>query len=174
MLTTDQILAQLHTARSEGRLAEARSLASQAAAIARSDGTTTDLAESLKAVGRIDRDEGNFEKALASYEDAAELYRNAGTALKLAHTLRHVGDIQSELGNFSAARDACSTALQIYRLAQDAPPLDLANAIRSCALLEEHFNGRLKARPLWEEAKTLYASVEVWAGVDECAAHLSS
>jgi tetratricopeptide (TPR) repeat protein len=172
MRTVDQLLSLGQQARADGRLEDARRLFAQAAALSRDQGQTLALVDSLKGVGRIERDNGNFDLALASYEEAAAICRSEGQALLYAHTLRHVGDILAEQGNVVAAHEKCQDALQIYREHGGGQPLDVANAIRSCALLAEQFDGGEAAKPLWEEAKSLYASVQVWAGIEECDAHL--
>jgi tetratricopeptide (TPR) repeat protein len=174
MGTTDHLLSLGQQARADGRLDDARKFFAEAAALSRDHGQTLALVDSLKGVGRIERDSGNFDLALASYEEAAAICRSEGQALRLAHTLRHVGDILAQQGNVVAAHERCQDALQIYREHGGGQPLDVANAIRSVALVTEQFNDSETARPLWEEAKGLYASVHVWAGVEECDAHLVS
>jgi hypothetical protein len=63
----------------------------------------------------------------------------------------------------------CGTeGLDLYRrFADAAPPLDLANAVRSMALISEMKCDRDHARALWEEAKTLYGRCGVESGVAE-------
>ena len=64
-------------------------------------------------------------------------------------------------------------ALAIYRLHPEAPHLDLANAIRSLALLKGEEGKGEEARALWEEARELYRACDVSAGVSESEARLS-
>ena len=64
-------------------------------------------------------------------------------------------------------------ALALYRSSgQTAPPLDLANAIRPLAILRERVGNANEAVLLWREARDLYLSVNVRAGVAECSKHL--
>jgi len=58
-------------------------------------------------------------------------------------------------------------ALGIYRSHAETPPLDLANAIRGLAILKSDTADAEAARALWEEARDLYAAVNVKAGVAE-------
>jgi hypothetical protein len=57
--------------------------------------------------------------------------------------------------------------LAIYRNHRDTSPLELANAIRGVAILNGDLGRREQAQALWKEARDLYASVQVDAGVEE-------
>ncbi|HEV8492824.1 MAG TPA: hypothetical protein VGR76_11160 [Candidatus Angelobacter sp.] len=70
---------------------------------------------------------------------------------------------------FAAARASYDEAVGIYRAHQQTPPLDLANALRSLALLKEAVGEDAKASALWEEAGILYAEANVEAGIVESA-----
>jgi hypothetical protein len=87
--------------------------------------------------------------------------------LALAHTIRHVADIHRVQGNPQLAEPCYDEALGLYRANAATPPLDLANAIRGLALLKND-------KALWAEARDLYASLDVQAGVDECSRWLST
>ncbi len=63
------------------------------------------------------------------------ILRTIGQPLRLAHTIRHLGDVYNDDGNRRAAEPCYREALEIYRAHPDAPRLDLANAIRSLAVL---------------------------------------
>lgn len=52
-------------------------------------------------------------------------------------------------------------------------PLDLANAIRSFAVLKDEVGAAEEAQRLWQEAHDLYVVVNVPAGVAESAARLA-
>ena len=60
-----------------------------------------------------------------------------GDPLLLAHTLRHLGDLHHDDGRDDLAEPLYDEALALYR-ASNAPPLDLANAIRSLAVINRH------------------------------------
>jgi tetratricopeptide (TPR) repeat protein len=125
------------------------------------------LALALKGLGQIERDLHHGDAALQHYEEAAEIYRAESDPLKLAHTVRHVGDIHQDAGRLKLAEPCYREALAIYRAHAETPPLDLANAIRSLALLKSNTGEAAQARALWEEARNLYAMVNVEAGVQE-------
>jgi hypothetical protein len=54
-----------------------------------------------------------------------------------------------------------------------APPLDVANVIRSLAVLTERSGHSEEANRLWGEAHDLYVAVDVKPGVVESAARLA-
>jgi hypothetical protein len=58
-------------------------------------------------------------------------------------------------------------SLQIYHNHEQTYPLDLANAIRGYALLKGDTGHTQEAKQLWLEAKSLYAQLNVQAGVTE-------
>ena len=64
-------------------------------------------------------------------------------------------------------------ALSIYRGHEHARPLDLANAIRSFAVLKDEVGAVEEAKRLWQEAHDLYVTGNVSAGVAESAARLA-
>lgn len=115
------------------------------------------------------RKAGQLYQAAGLYSQAAELYRAAGHELRLAHTLRHAADVLRDDGKLAQAEPLYLEALALYRAHPEAPHLDLANALRPLALLRE-----AQARQLWTEARDLYDSVGVEAGVNECSQHLQS
>lgn len=171
MRSFDQLLSLARQAQVERRLSDARSYLAEAVTLPRDHEQALQLIESLKGVARAERDAGNLDGAQASYEEVAAICQSERHDLLFAHTLRHVGDILAQKGDFIGAREKCWAALQIYRESQEGRSLDVANAIRSCALLEERFD-TAAAIPLWQEAKSLYASIGVLEGVEECNLHL--
>ncbi len=126
-----------------------------------------DIAKAVTAMGSIERDMKNHDAALQNYGEAVAIYRSAGDELRLAHAIRHIGDIYLEACQLPPAEPCYVEALRIYRGNPNTDPLDLANAIRGFALLNEELGKREEARRLWEEARTLYATVNVEAGVKE-------
>ena len=99
--------------------------------------------------------------------------RRGDDPLRLAHAVRHLGDAYY-YAKQSAQADACYVeALSIYRGHEHPRPLDLANAIRSFAVLKDQIGETEKAQPLWQEAHDLYLAVNVPAGVAESAARLA-
>jgi tetratricopeptide (TPR) repeat protein len=165
--TVDNLLNQASQARRANRLSDAMRDLVEAVDLCRQTQDQLRLARSLAALGQIERDKGNSGAALQHYEEAAAIYCAEGDALKLAHTMRHVGDIHQDAGRLKLAEPCYTEALAIYRAHKETPPLDLANAIRGMALLREATGERAQAKALWEEARGLYAAVNVEAGVKE-------
>ena len=160
-------------ARREGRLEDAYRGYIQAADVCRACQERRSLISALKGVGQIERDRGHLDAAFAAYEEAVALAREEGDPLLLAHALRHAGDILRHLRRLSDAELRCAEALGIYRERSNAPRVDLANAIRSTAVLKEDIGANAEALSLWQEAQQIYSSLGVQAGVDECRAYIA-
>jgi tetratricopeptide (TPR) repeat protein len=99
--------------------------------------------------------------------------RRVDDPLRLAHTVRHLGDAYYYAGQASLAEPCYVEALSIYRRDEHRRPLDLANAIRSFAVLKDEVGAPEEAQRLWQEAHDLYVAVNVPAGVAESAARLA-
>jgi tetratricopeptide (TPR) repeat protein len=169
----EALLAQASQARREHRFADAKSDLLKALEICRSSANNIDLARTLKALGQIERDMDHAEAALSLYQEAAAIYRAQGDELGLAHTVRHVADIQQELGRTDLAEPLYREALAIYRAHPEARGLDLANAIRGLAILTFDGGNDNESKTLWQEARELYASASVQAGVTESSRRLA-
>jgi tetratricopeptide (TPR) repeat protein len=131
------------------------------------------LAHALTGLAQIERDLGNTNAALRLYEEADPIYRAENDLLRLAHTVRHVADIHQDMGQLDLAEPHYHEALNIYRSHKETPPLDLANAVRGLALLKSESGNTEEARRLWQEARDLYAAVNVEAGVKESTRRLA-
>ena len=103
------------------------------------------------------------------YEEAAVLFREVGEPLVLAHTIRHLGDVYREQGCPELAEPCYHEALGLYRGHEGGSPLDLANAIRSLAMLRWE-----QTRALWEEARDLYTMLSIEAGIKESTARVEA
>lgn len=159
-------------ARRENRVSDAKRYWTDAIQLSRQSGNKRQLIDALRGSGQIERDMGSNDKALPFYQEAVTLCREEKDALLLAHTVRHLGDVYRSASKLDSAELCYEEALAIYRQHQDTPPLDLANALRPMAILKEQKGESGAARPLWEEAKRLYAAVNVSEGVAESAKHL--
>jgi tetratricopeptide (TPR) repeat protein len=164
--TAEDFIQQASLARRELRLEDAKRDLVAAVALRRKVGGR-DLARALTALGLIERDQGQNDASLRHYEEAVTIYRAAGDPFKLAHTIRHIADILRATGRVELAEPRYDEALALYRSRPETPPLDLANAIRGLGLLKSDSKMNEAARALWEEARELYAAVNVEAGVVE-------
>lgn len=165
--TVGAFIQRAQQARREHRSEDARRDLVSAVDLARGAGGGNELAQALTGLGQVERDAGNHDLARMHYEEAAAIYRTLGEPLRLAHTLRHIGDILQDQGRGRLGEAYTREALEIYRGDARTPPLDLANAIRGLAVIKQELGASGQARALWVEAKHLYASVGVDAGVRE-------
>ncbi len=163
----DALFRRARYARQTNRLADAHRELSDAVSLCRQAGLERDLVRALKALGQIERDRGRGNAARQLYQEAAALCREQGDLLGLAHTVRHLGDVHFDAGRLELARPCYEEALQLYRAHEPAPALDFANALRSMAIFQDALENREDAIRLWEEARDLYAAVNVQEGVAE-------
>ena len=129
------------------------------------------------------RDAGDPYEALVRQRRAVALLRDAGDSLALAHAVRHLADILIEAGQTAEAAPAISEMLALYRSAPDAPPLDVANALRSAALQAEAIQDSDTAWIFWIQARARYEPLDALfermtgqpgnPGVAEADAHLA-
>jgi tetratricopeptide (TPR) repeat protein len=168
----DHLLSEGFEARRENRPTDALKAFAEAAALSRNAADQPLLAKALTGLGQIERDIGNNESALRHYEAAVKIYRDQGDSLKLAHTIRHVADILRHEASYEESRKSYEEALGIYRRQKETIPLDLANTLRGYALLASEHNPK-QSEPFWQEAKSLYETAAVKAGVDECEKRLA-
>ncbi|MGH9498346.1 MAG: tetratricopeptide repeat protein [Terriglobales bacterium] len=164
----DKLLAQAQAERREYRYSDANGCLIEAVAICRNAGAHTDMAPVLANLGQIKRDLHDLDSARDCYIEAVSIYREQGAARKLAHAIRHLGDVHQELDDLKSAEACYREALILYRAESGTPPLELANAIRSVAILRDRMGEGEKAILLWTEARDLYATANVQTGVDEC------
>ena len=99
--------------------------------------------------------------------------RKVDDPLRLAHTVRHLGDAYYYAKQTAQAEPCYVEALAIYRRHENRRPLDLANAIRSFAVLKDEIGAANEAQGLWQEAHDLYVALKVPAGIAESAARLA-
>lgn len=136
-----------------------------------SDGDRTDLlarAQKLRQSGESARRRDD-NVARRCYEESVALLRDVGEPLTLAHTIRHLGDVYHEQGRPELAEPCYEEALALYREHGKGPSLDLANAIRSLAVLRWE-----QTRAIWEEARYLYTTLRIEPGIKESTARLEA
>ena len=146
--------------------AEAERVAQEAATEA-SNQEAIARAEELMATAQTRRDRGDRIGASIYYAEAITLLRNADLSERLAYALRHAAEVRSELGEYAVAAAHIQDAIRLYRATPGVSPLDLANALRVSALTDER-----EARASWTEARELYRTAGVAAGVSESSQHL--
>jgi hypothetical protein len=110
---------------------------------------------------------------ILKYQIAVALARQGGDPLKIAHRVRHLGDAYHYAGWAGLAESCYVEALSIYRRDAHTGRLDLANAIRSFAVLKHEAGAADEAQRLWQEAHDLYVGLNLSAGVAESAARLA-
>jgi len=103
------------------------------------------------------------------YEEAVVLFRELDEPLVLAHTIRHLGDVYLEQGRPDLAEPCYHEALGLYRRHEPDSSLDLANAVRSLAVLRWE-----QTRALWEEVRDLYTSLSIETDIKESAARVAA
>lgn len=110
---------------------------------------------------------------ILKYQLAVADARRGDDSLKLAHRVRHLGDAYYYAGRLEFAEPCYLEALAIYRGHESPKPLDLANAIRSFAVLKQEVGAIEEAKELWQEAHDMYATLNILAGVAGSAARLA-
>lgn len=129
-------------------------------------------AAEIIAEGRQARAGGDLVAARSCYAAAAKIYRDQKDVLAYAHTIRHVADIYVQESNWGEAKPLYEESIELYRSDLNTKILDLANALRPYALLNEAQGELQLASKLWEEARQLYNSLRVEPGISESDEHL--
>jgi len=169
----DQLMQQAVEAKRSHRFGDAKQDLLQTVGLLRREPSSIELAQALRLLGEFERKLHDNPAARQHYEEAVALYREHGDRLTLAHTVRHLGDVHQEAHHPELAEPCYCEALELYRSSADAAPLDLANAIRSMAMLKSETGETQQARTLWHEARELYAQLNVPQGVAESSARLA-
>ncbi len=124
--------------------------------------------QELRQRGELNR-RRDLATARRCYEEAVELLRGMREPLVLAHTIRHLGDIHLEQDCPELAEPCYHEALNLYRTQGENSSLDVTNAIRSLAVLRW-----VQSKALWNQARDLYANLNVKPGVDESTARIAA
>lgn len=103
---------------------------------------------------------GDLEGALVRQRRAVALWRELGDPAPLAHAVRHIADMLVELGRAGEASEPIAEMLALYRQASGAPPLDVANALRSAAVHAEAIGDSDSAEAFWLKARQRYAALD--------------
>jgi tetratricopeptide (TPR) repeat protein len=160
-------------ARREKRLSDAQRDLKDAVELSREQGTRSELARALRELGELERHLPDGDAALRHYEEAVAILRELDQPTRLAHTIRHLGDVHHDAGRAALAEPCYQEALTLYRRSEVTRPVELANAVRSLAVLKGEAAQIEEATVLWREAHDLYGVVNIPAGVAESAARLA-
>ena len=163
----EELIASGYKARKGHRPEQAKEVFSEAVRLSRKTADALLLASSLTGLGQIERDLDHNDAAVQHYREAVGILKGEPDRLRFAHTIRHLADILREDGSPEEAAACYEEALKVYREHTETPPLDLANALRGFALLKGGIGENEQASSLWREARSLYESVNVQAGVEE-------
>ncbi len=105
------------------------------------------------------RTAGDLAAAIDHQSVAIEMLRQGTNPLALAHALRHRADMLIGASRAEEAEADCAQALWFYAQVPDAPPLDIANAVRCAACQAEAVGDVAGALALWHDARTRYAKL---------------
>lgn len=105
------------------------------------------------------RQAGDMAAAIDHQSVAIDLLRAGTNPLALAHALRHRADMLIGASRAREAETDCAQALWFYAQVPDAPPLDIANAVRCAACQAEAVGDIDGAIDLWRDARTRYAKL---------------
>jgi tetratricopeptide (TPR) repeat protein len=106
------------------------------------------------------RKAGDLEGALTRQRRAVALLRDLGDPAALAHAVRHIADMLVEAGRAGEASEPIGEMLALYRQTRDAPPLDIANALRSAAVHAEAIGDSDSAEAFWLQARQRYSLLD--------------
>jgi tetratricopeptide (TPR) repeat protein len=171
---TESLLDQGRVAKKQHRLKYAQSLFRKALDESRSSDNRQLRATLYAELAYVERTLRELDHSITHYLQAAEIWHELEQPLRRAHSVRHAADILREQGKQQESGRLYVEALETYRANRDSPRLDLANAIRGFALLKTQMGCTREALTLWEEARNLYQTGNIQAGVDECTAQIAS
>lgn len=171
--TTEELIARAVQHRAQRAIPEASRDWAEAVEMSRQQNDMPALIRALRGAAETERVRGRNHEAAVSYEEAVSLCRQQNDALPLAHTVRHLGDVRRHLEQYEVAESCYEEALAIYRGEPEANPLDVANTLRPFAILREKMGDADGARAFWREARELYESLGIDAGVAEASQALA-
>ncbi|MDH7975763.1 hypothetical protein QH494_26550 [Sphingomonas sp. AR_OL41] len=106
------------------------------------------------------RKAGDLDGALVRQRRAVALWRDVGDSARLAHAVRHIADLLVEAGRAAEASEPIAEMIALYARLADAPPLDIANALRSAAVQAEAIGDSDTAEAFWLKARQRYAALD--------------
>ncbi len=171
------LLGQGEDRRREGQPDAARRCFAEAISIFHLDFDLAGEARALMRQALMARDAGDLAWAQHDQQAAIALLRQAGDGVALAHALRRAGDIFLDQGDLDRAAAALAEAFVLYEAAADAPEIDIADAVRSVALLAEALGEPQQALMMWQDARERYAGSrcdEGAPGMAEANAHIAA
>jgi tetratricopeptide (TPR) repeat protein len=171
--TIDNLMERAVEAVRNRRLDEAKADLFEAIDVLRSGDSDPRVAAALRELAEVERKLGERDLALQHYQEAVNLLRSQKEPFRLAHTIRHLGDVYHDMGQNELAGPCYREALELYRRNEGASQLDLANAIRSMAVLKEETGASEEAKVLWTEARQLYIAGQIEPGVAESSRRLA-
>lgn len=172
-----QLLDQGEDRRREGDPDAARQCFAEAISAFHADCDLSGEARALTRQAQMARDADDLDWAQHDQQAAIALFRQAGDGHALAHALRHAGDIFLAAGDRDRAAAALAEAFVLYEASPDAGELEIANAVRSVALLAEALDEPEQALMMWQDARERYTDAlgpEGNPGVAEADAHIAT
>lgn len=161
-------------ARGAGKLQDAEANMLAAVASARESGDPALLGQALAGLGQIERDLDRHRDAVACYTEALALARQHSDPLQIAFIARHIGDVLLDTGDLVPAERHLREALAIERADPCTPQLEVANCLLSMGRLESSLGNPDTARSLLTEARVIYNTLEITAGVTDCDERLAA
>ncbi|GAB1820596.1 tetratricopeptide repeat protein [Herbidospora sp. RD11066] len=131
------------TVLSRHRPHEARESLSHALAIYRKQGNHHGQANTLNALGALERAENRLQQAVTTYRDALELYESAGSPIRRGSILLTVAAILEDLEDYDGSGHASEEALEVF--GQDGHAAERGYAFRNLARTALQRNDRAKA-----------------------------
>ena len=122
--------------------------------------------DDLIALGKDARRQGRLEDAAEYYRRAVDAFDAQGELMRGIHAVRQLAEIEMEAGRLEEASLRIAEVLLFYR-GREVPRLEMANAVRVAAMVDEKRGFKEEARLLWSEVRELYEREGVRDGVVE-------
>ena len=126
------------------------------------------LTRALTILAQVERDNARLEHALDHYTSAARSAKRCKDRTIYAHVIRHQAEVLTELGRIEEAGRILDDAVAIYRAATEETSINMANALRAKAVLNDSIGAVEDAHAQWKEARQIYLRLGIADGVAEC------